>query len=230
MMMLANVYYYGFASQYIPSLKELFGLPGMEEAGQLFASWPWPLGVLIIGLGPGIGEELWCRGFLGQGMVGRYGAWLGVLGSSFYFGLIHVDPRQGSMAMLMGIWLHFTYLATKSLLVPMLLHFLNNGFSIIAMHFEFLKPLDKAAESLPAHTVISPALALLAVVGWAYFQGRTRFAGMDGGPSPWQPANPGVEHPPVGSGTRWCGRRLAGLFWAWSFLSWPRSRCRWARY
>ena len=27
--------------------------------------WPWYLGVLIIGIGPGIGEELFCRAFLG---------------------------------------------------------------------------------------------------------------------------------------------------------------------
>ena len=58
---------------------ELKGMPDIEKALEQMDQWPWPFAVLVIGLGPGLGEELWCRGFLGRGLVGRYGVVLGVL-------------------------------------------------------------------------------------------------------------------------------------------------------
>src|SRR5262249_19053252 len=85
---------YAIARRYLPGISDL-GLPGMEEMVRVFGTWPWYLAVLIIGLGPGIGEELWCRGFLGLGLFGRNGVVARVLVASFFFGLIHGDPRQG---------------------------------------------------------------------------------------------------------------------------------------
>jgi uncharacterized protein len=45
---------------HVPSLSS-FGMGDMEQMVEVFARWPVALGVLIIGVGPGIGEELWCR-------------------------------------------------------------------------------------------------------------------------------------------------------------------------
>src|SRR3954468_23799191 len=114
----------------MPSLSDT-GLGGMEEMEKAFGSWPVLLGVFLIGVLPGIGEELWCRGFLGRGLVGTHGVVLGILGTSFLFGLIHVDPCQGTMAMLMGVGLHVVYQLTRSLWMPMLLHFLNNSLAVV---------------------------------------------------------------------------------------------------
>jgi membrane protease YdiL (CAAX protease family) len=201
---------------HVPSLSELLGNKGhsMEEMVKLFGTWPWPLAVLLIGVGPGLSEELWCRGFLGHGLVGRYGPVLGIVFTSFFFGLIHVDPAQGSMALLMGLWLHFVYLTTRSLWVPMLLHFLNNSLSVIASHFaatqeaarangtEALYTINASALDLPVLLYVGAGLLLLAV-GWALYQSRARLAAADGTePAPWQPPYPGVDYPPPGSGTR----------------------------
>ncbi len=175
-------------------------LPGMEEMVGLFNAWPATLAVLIVGLGPGIGEELWCRGFLGRGLVGRYG-WLGIVPASFFFGLIHVDPRQGMMAMFMGLWLHFTYLTTRSLLVPMLLHFLNNSLSVISSRIPALSQAEQAADTIPV-LVYGAAALLLLVVGVTLYRSRARLVGEDGGPPLWRPVYPGVEYPPEGSSTR----------------------------
>src|SRR5262249_38803569 len=115
----------------LPRLADWVGV-GMEEVVQVSSRWPWAFAVLVIGLGPGVGEELWCRGFLGRGLVGRYGVVGGVLFTSFFFGLIHVDPCQGAMAGLVGLWLHFTYLPTRSLGVPILLHPGTNSLTAVA--------------------------------------------------------------------------------------------------
>lgn len=164
---------YAVLLRYLPSIKDLIPGSGMEQMTELFSRWPWPLAVLIIGLGPGIGEELWCRGFLGWGLVGRYGVILGVVFSSFFFGLIHVDPCQGTMAMLMGLWLHFVYLTTRSLYVPMLLHFVNNSLSVLAPRWPWLAALDRPPEELPAWLIPSAVLSLL-LVGWGLYQSRVR--------------------------------------------------------
>ncbi len=183
----------------LPDFSKLFGLPDMmSQVTAIFTQWPWPFGVLVIGVGPGLGEELWCRGFLGRGLVGRYGVVLGVVLTSFFFGLIHVDPCQGTMAMLMGLFLHFTYLATRSLWVPVLLHFLNNSLAVLSPKIPFLKTLDADPATAPAH-LFAAAAALLAVVCWALYTSRARLAPQGGGEL-WQPTATGVEYPPEGSG------------------------------
>lgn len=172
MVLLANVCYAVF-KECLPALGGKQSLPGMEEMVKVFSEWPWPFAVLVIGVGPGIGEELWCRGFLGRGLVGQYGPFLGVLFTSFFFGLIHIDPRQGAMAMVMGLWLHFTYLMTRSLWVPMLLHFLNNSLAVVSSHIPGLDILEPSLDQLPLNVPMT-AVGLMALVAFALYQSRAR--------------------------------------------------------
>jgi membrane protease YdiL (CAAX protease family) len=184
---------------HVPSLAD-FGLTGMEEMVQVFSKWPWAFAVLVIGLGPGIGEELWCRGFLGRGLVGNYGVVFGVFATSFFFGFIHLDPCQGAMAMLMGLWLHFVYLTTRSLLLPMLLHALNNSLAVLDTRLPQLAVVETKSLDIP-FVVYAAALFLLMATAFALYQSRARLAPK----SPdqlllWRPEFDGVEYPPDDSG------------------------------
>jgi len=176
-------------------------LVDLEDMMKLFGSWPLPIAVLIIGVGPGIGEELWCRGFLGRGLVGRHGVIGGILLTSLLFGLIHLEPRQVVYAGFMGILLHLSYLATRSLLVPIILHTSNNSLSVLASKLTPHEALDKPADQLPWQLFACAAL-LVAAVGWALFKSRARLVDL---PSDdawlWRPAYPGVAYPPPGSTT-----------------------------
>jgi membrane protease YdiL (CAAX protease family) len=186
---------------HVPSLADLLKLPDMEQMIKVFGQWPWPFAVLVIGLGPGVGEELWCRGFLGRGLVGRYGWPLGILFTSFFFGLIHIDPAQGLYAMFVGFFLHYVYRMTRSLWLPMLLHFLNNSLSVIVTRVPQLKEFDSApGTAFPAAVFVSAAV-LLVVVGWALYQSRARLVA-PAGEVAWRPTYPGVEYPPPHSDTR----------------------------
>jgi membrane protease YdiL (CAAX protease family) len=91
--------------------------------------------MLVIGIGAAVSEELFCRGFLGRGLVGRYGVFMGVLLTSLFFGGLHLNIAQGIFAVLLGCYVHLAYLATRSLWVPILLHFLNNARAIITIFF-----------------------------------------------------------------------------------------------
>jgi membrane protease YdiL (CAAX protease family) len=185
----------GVAKEHLPSLIDL------EDTMKLFAKWPWPIGVLIIGVGPGIGEELWCRGFLGRGLVGRHGVIGGVLLTSFLFGLIHLEPRQLIYAGFMGILLHLSYLATRSLLVPIILHTCNNSLSVVAAQFTPKEALDTPADQLPWHIFAAAAL-LVTAVGWSLFRSRARLVDLPSeDPFRWRPTYPGAAYPPSGSTT-----------------------------
>jgi membrane protease YdiL (CAAX protease family) len=163
---------------------------------------------------PGIAEEVWCRGFLGRGLVGRYGYVGGVLLTSFFFGVMHIDPPHATAAFFMGICLHGAYLASRSLWIPMLLHFLNNSVSALCATAWKGTALGRAIDEPP--TVLYPAALLLGLaVSFAFYRGRDRLV-TPPGVEQWRPAFPGVEGPPPDSGTRlqsgWPGSAsLAGV-------------------
>lgn len=230
LVLLANIAYDLLRHTFhVPSLSDL-GLSGMEEMVEVFSHWPWAFAVLVIGLGPGIGEELWCRGFLGRGLIGNYGAVFGVIAASFFFGFIHLDPCQGGMAMLMGLWLHFVYLTTRSLLLPMLLHALNNSLAVLITRVPQLRHIESQPSDIP-WMVYASALLLLGGVAYALYQSRARLAAkMPEQPIAWRPAFAGVEYPPADSGMRVVhplpsatAAALAGgglLLFALSFAAW----------
>jgi membrane protease YdiL (CAAX protease family) len=177
------------ASLVLPSFNNL------EANAALFSSWPLWFSVAVVGVLPGIGEELWCRGFLGRGFVGNYGWLAGVLLTSLWFGLLHVDPPYVVATFAMGIWLHYVYLTTRSLPLSMLLHALNNSLAVVFSKYSAeIKPYESATD----HVVVLVAIGLLmAAVAWALFRGRARLVStIDGGPPSWRPAFPGVEAPP----------------------------------
>jgi membrane protease YdiL (CAAX protease family) len=181
----------------------------LETVSKLLANWPVWLGVLLIGCGAGVGEELWCRGFLSRGLVGRYGYVGGVLLTSLFFGLMHIEPYQVIYAPVMALLLHFVYLMTRSLWMPMLLHTLNNSLSVVQggvpeVHdLELLKRLDRAStDPLGIPILYGGMIVAMLLLGAALYLCRTRLVAEDGsGEPPWQPPYPGVAHPPPGSGT-----------------------------
>jgi len=195
---------YALLKEVLPSLSDLLGIkgmPGMEDMVREFGAWPLPVAILIVGVGPGLGEELWCRAFLGRGLVGHYGVTAGVVLTSILFGAIHVDPRQGTMAALMGVVLHFVYLTSRSLWLPILLHFLNNSLAMIGVKVGGeLAKLDQAPEQIPV-ILYYTAGGLLFAVAWALYQSRARLAEKSEIGWPWRPSFPSVAHPPKDSAT-----------------------------
>jgi membrane protease YdiL (CAAX protease family) len=200
----------GLAKQVLPSLVDF------DQTVRMFGQWPWAMGVLVIGLGPGISEELWFRGFLGRGLVSRNGVVGGVLLTSLLFGLVHLEPRQAAYSMVIGIMLHLTYLASRSLLIPMLLHIANNTLSIVALHSPLFQVIDMPAEELPWY-VFAAAVLLVAAVGWAFYRSRaTLVDAPEATAAPWRPAFDGVEYPPSGTATEVVYQTPNA--WCWSLV------------
>lgn len=179
-----------------------------KELNQLLEQWPLAYGILAVAIGAGIGEELWCRGFLGRGLLGRYGFLGGVVLTSLLFGAMHVDPPHIVGTAFMGVALHYVYITTRSLVAPMIIHALNNGIAFVLVYLarenrglhEFLERLDQVP--LPSRVPLYAAcVILLGVVGWALYRTRTDIlSSPSSAQEEWQPEYPGVQLPPADSG------------------------------
>lgn len=199
-----------FTQPYLPKLVD------MEELARAFGQWPLLFGVLVIGLGPGVGEELMFRGFLGRGLIGHYGVGAGVVLTSLLFGLVHLEPRQVLYAPVLGLAFHFVYLTTRSLWMPMLMHFLINSGAVVTAWLTQEESLKSEGPELgfnwdTVHLCYTAAV-LLVTVAWALYHSRVRVVPAAGEPEAPGPSEyPGVGHPPPGSGRILVSPGLGGM-------------------
>lgn len=84
---------------------------------------------LLILLGP-IVEEFIFRGVFLHRFIKKTSTWGGVFISSFLFGILHADIIG---AFLFGIIASLLYLRTRNLLIPIIMHILNNTVAFIAL-------------------------------------------------------------------------------------------------
>jgi membrane protease YdiL (CAAX protease family) len=168
-----------------------------------FRQVPWYVTFLAVALGPGFVEEVWCRGFLGRGLSARYGLVWGVAVTSILFGLLHVDPSYAAVTAVMGAYLHFVYLASRSIWVPIALHVVNNGLAIlISLTQQGPTELDADAKSIASiYYLASFSLVLFGSIAlWTSRAGIQTVRNRDGDwrDSPnWKPEYPGISAPPA---------------------------------
>ncbi|EIM07987.1 CAAX amino terminal protease family protein [Planococcus antarcticus DSM 14505] len=117
-------------------------------------------------------EEFMFRGVLLKRMIGKTSVWGGILISSLLFGILHLDVIG---AFLFGIVASLLYLRTNNLLVPILLHIINNSLAAVAM---FLAPTwpesiaifnlaDVYAKAAPNAVMLGiSALLLISAIFW----------------------------------------------------------------
>lgn len=79
-------------------------------------------------------EEIIFRGIILKGMLNfKVNPIVAIFANGFIFGIAHMNPWQFIGAGFLGAIFGFIYYRTKSLFLPMLLHFLNNAFSFSFM-------------------------------------------------------------------------------------------------
>jgi membrane protease YdiL (CAAX protease family) len=143
-----------------------------ESLRTIFQHAPLLVTLAATALGPGIVEEVWCRGFLGRGLIARYGLVPGVLWTSLLFGLLHLDPAYALVTAAMGAYLHFVFLVCRSILAPIVLHALNNALAVLATLY------PQAPQMLDANgpnvSLVGYALAAVILVGCTYALWWTR--------------------------------------------------------
>lgn len=92
------------------------------------------LGIIAIAIVGPIAEEICMRGSI-QSWMHKHGVspLKSILIASLLFGIMHMNPAQIPFAMLVGIILGLLYWKSQSLLLPCILHVVNNSFACLTM-------------------------------------------------------------------------------------------------
>lgn len=97
--------------------------------------WGLLLNIFMIALIPAIGEELIFRGVL-QNIFIRWtkNTHWGIFIAAFVFSFIHFQFYGFLPRMFLGVLFGYLYVWSKSLWLPMLAHFINNGFAVVVSY------------------------------------------------------------------------------------------------
>jgi membrane protease YdiL (CAAX protease family) len=100
--------------------------------------------VVVLGIAPGIAEELLFRGYIQTRFSRRWGPGWGILWTSVLFGAMHLDPVHALFAFGLGIYLGYLTEWTGSVVPAMICHALNNAFSSVKTAYGVELVSDKA--------------------------------------------------------------------------------------
>jgi membrane protease YdiL (CAAX protease family) len=97
---------------------------------QMTTMWAIPF-IILIGLAPGMMEELFFRGYVQRRLIKRWSPRKGILVTSIIFGLFHVTPHAIPMAFIMGLWLGWLAWRTGSIWPGVCCHaFVNSTWNV----------------------------------------------------------------------------------------------------
>jgi membrane protease YdiL (CAAX protease family) len=82
--------------------------------------------ISLLGLLPGLIEELLFRGYIQTRLVARWGAAWGIFWTALLFGISHLDLMQGLFAVIVGCILGFIAYRMGSIIPAMICHAVNN--------------------------------------------------------------------------------------------------------
>ncbi len=144
---------YPIPVEYIEKFKELFSITDKSI---------WSI-LLVVGILPGICEEVLFRGFITRGFE-RKGKWNAIVVTSILFGILHLDPFRLIPVILIGIWLGFLLYKTNSLFIPIVAHISNNITSLVISHLEDSKIIKVFVTEAGNPNFLSIILAIIIVV------------------------------------------------------------------
>ena len=113
---------------------------------------------------PSIAEESLFRGFYQRSLEEELKPYLAILISGLIFAVVHLNPINFIPLIFIGLYLGVVAYGTKSLLIPILLHFLNNAVAVIIMYTPSLSQLDSQSYNLTITSAIILSLISLAVL------------------------------------------------------------------
>jgi membrane protease YdiL (CAAX protease family) len=107
----------------------------------LMAKQAFVFSIIVIGIIPGIMEELFFRGLILDGLTRNYTKRKAIIISAFLFGIIHLNPWQFYGGFIIGLISAYICISTNSILLPMYIHFFNNTLYTITVKYRDLMPI-----------------------------------------------------------------------------------------
>jgi len=124
--------------------------------------------VIVVAVVPALSEETMFRGFIQRSFELRYKKYYGAIITAIFFSLYHFNPYGFIPLFVLGAFFGFAAYKSKTLLIPMFLHFLNNFSAVLFYHIMGDDELIKSDASvnpdeLSSYVTIFFALVLLFV-------------------------------------------------------------------
>lgn len=91
--------------------------------------------LLIIGILPAVCEEILFRGYLYSSVKNRMKPLSAMIIVSLTFGLYHMNLIQSTVTAILGMILVYSVYSTECIFVSMIIHAMNNSFSVICMSY-----------------------------------------------------------------------------------------------
>ena len=114
----------------------------MMEVMKQMTGGPFWSSFLVVAIFAPIFEEWLCRGMVLRGLLTKMKPVWAIVISALFFAVIHANPWQALNAFLIGLLMGYVYYRTGSLILTMIIHFVNNGTAVILSNIESLKDYD----------------------------------------------------------------------------------------
>ncbi len=156
--------------------------PGMQQTSESMQATILDAGIvpafLVISIMPALGEEFAFRGFLFGSVKSKYKPWIAILVSAVAFGAYHLNLLQFFGGVIMGIAFAWVCYATGSIWVGSLMHFINNGFSVLANYnpelIKNIPVLSKDAYTVSDYLILSVVAVVFTGLGVFFVKLRKR--------------------------------------------------------
>ncbi|GAB3495667.1 hypothetical protein GCM10027341_13320 [Spirosoma knui] len=138
------------------------------------------LAIVVIAIIPGIGEEVLFRGILQRNLSYWTGnVHVGIWLAAALFSAIHVQFLGFFPRMLLGALFGYLYLWSGNIWVPILAHFVNNGFTVLMVYLYQRKLTTMDVERTESVSAAAALASLALTVGLLYYFKKRNQASID---------------------------------------------------
>lgn len=116
--------------------------------------------LFAIGILPAVCEEILFRGYLYSSIKNKMKPFMAMIVVSLTFGIYHMNLIQSAVTAIIGIILVYSVYKTECIFVSMIIHAMNNSFSVICMSYPDNAVISRINEIQPV-----PGIIIFAVVG-----------------------------------------------------------------
>jgi membrane protease YdiL (CAAX protease family) len=122
------------------------------------------ISLFIIGVLPGLCEEVTYRGMVMQSFIRKLGLSRALFFSSLLFGLMHLNIMQFFYAAILGYFIALAVLATRSIWTGVIIHFMNNAIGVFFQYSaEFGWHVDKVMNLIYAPFALPFGIVLMMI-------------------------------------------------------------------
>jgi len=163
---LPNYYNYQITSK-VPALQKAYEVL-MQIMEQMIGGPFWSSFLLAAIFAP-IFEEWLCRGMILRGLLSKMKPGWAIVISALFFALIHMNPWQALNAFIIGVVMGYVYYKSGSLLLTMLIHFVNNGTAVVLSQFSNFSEQDYFIDMMDRSTyMVVYVLGVAVLLGCLY--------------------------------------------------------------